>query len=477
MKRCLALIGGEHVDLSNSFEDIDPSTGEVLSEIVRCGSAEINQAVEAARETFERSWRQVEPAQRARMMRRMSDLIYQKKDALAELESRDTGKPLRQAHADANLAARYFEFYANAIEALHGDTFNSHNDLVAFTVREPYGVTAHIIPWNYPMQIGARTIAPALAVGNCCVLKPAEEAPLTAYLIGQLALEAGFPPGTLNVVPGLGEEAGAALAAHSGIDHLAFTGSVEVGRLVAKAAAENTVPVTLELGGKSPNIILEDADLDQALPVVVNSVIQNAGQTCSAGSRLLVQEQVHDSVINLVADRFRAIRIGRAIDDPDLGPLISGSQLERVKKYVEIGRNESELVIGGHAPADKGLKGYFFTPTLFDRVPAGATIANEEIFGPVLATMAFENVEEAAATANATDYGLVAAIWTKDVNKAHWLAKEIRAGQVFVNTYGAGGGVELPFGGYKRSGYGREKGFEALLSYTRTKTIAIRVVV
>jgi aldehyde dehydrogenase (NAD+) len=319
-------------------------------------------------------------------------------------------------------------------------------------------------------------VAPALAAGNCCVLKPAEEAPLTALRLGELAQEAGFPPGAFNVVPGYGEEAGAALASHPAIDHLAFTGSVAVGRSVAKAAADNTVPVTLELGGKSPNVLFADADLDTALPVIVNSIIQNAGQTCSAGSRLLVEGGIHDAVVEQVADRFGKIKIGAGPDDPDLGPLISARQRQGVEAYVEQGRREARLVLGGNAPRDELLSGgFFYLPTLFDEAPPQATIAQEEIFGPVLAVGTFDDPAEAAELANATSYGLIAGVWTRDLSKAHFLAREIRAGQVFVNTYGAGGAVELPFGGFKRSGYGREKGFEALLSYTQTKTVAVKV--
>ena len=319
-------------------------------------------------------------------------------------------------------------------------------------------------------------MAPALAAGNCCVLKPAEEAPLTAVQLGRIALEAGLPPGALNVVPGLGEEAGAALAAHPGIDHLSFTGSVAVGKLVTKAAADNVVPVTLELGGKSPNVVFADADLDAAIPVIVNSIIQNAGQTCSAGSRLLVQDVAHDRVVAALADRFRQLRLGPGISDPDVGPLISASQLERVAGYVELGKGEAALVTGGGRPADPSLRdGYFFEPTIFDHVPPAAVIAREEIFGPVVAVSTFTGRQQAAELANGTDYGLVAAVWTRDVGTAHAMASLIQAGQVFVNTFGASGGPEMPFGGVKHSGHGREKGLAGLLEFTRIKTVAMRL--
>jgi aldehyde dehydrogenase (NAD+)/betaine-aldehyde dehydrogenase len=476
VERYPALIGGEQVFSNETFEDIDPSTGCVCAEVARCRAVEVDQAVAAARQTFERTWRHTIPAERARVLRRIADLMRRDKEDLARLESLDTGKPLRQARVDADVAARYFEFYSDSVEALYGDTIPSLQDVFVYTLREPYGVTAHIIPWNYPMQIGARAVAPALAAGNCSVLKPAKEAPLTALRLGELALEAGLPAGALNIVPGYGEEAGAALAAHSGIDHLAFTGSVEVGQVVSKAAADNVIPVTLELGGKSPNIVLADADLESAVPVIVNSIIQNAGQTCSAGSWLLAEQSIHDRIVDAVAERFKVLRLGPGLEDPELGPLISEQQRERVQSYVERGKEGACLVFGGDVPRDEHLaNGFFYLPTLFDQVRPEAVIAQEEIFGPVLSVSTFRDLGEAAALANGTRYGLIAAVWTHDIGKAHWLTRELRVGQVYINSYGAGGGVELPFGGFKRSGYGREKGFEALVAYTQVKSVAVKL--
>ena len=470
-----ALIGGEKVNGGRTFEDIDPSTGRPFAAVARCGEAEINQAVEAAREAHEGVWRRTTPAERARVLHRIAELLRRDHEELARLESTDTGKPLAQARADVTVAARYFEFYANTVESFYGDTIPTQEGVFAYTLREPFGVAAQIIPWNYPIQIGCRSVVPAIATGNCCVIKPAEEAPLTPIRVGELALEAGLPPGVLNVVPGFGEEAGAPLAAHPGIDHLAFTGSLEVGQIVSRAAGENVVPVTLELGGKSPNVVFADADIEGAVPIVVNSIIQAAGQTCAAGSRLLVERKVHDEVLERVAERFKAIEIGPGIEDPDLGPIISEEQLARVDGYVQQGKGEARLLAGGdRARGDRLGGGYFFEPTLFGGVSHADRLAQEEVFGPVLVASSFDDLDEAARMANSTDYGLVAAVWTRDVSKAHYLAREIRAGQVFVNTYGAGGGVELPFGGFKKSGHGREKGYEALYEYSQVKTVAIK---
>jgi aldehyde dehydrogenase (NAD+)/betaine-aldehyde dehydrogenase len=462
-----ALIGGQPVLTDSRIAVIDPATGGLLAEVTACGPAEVDAAVDAARGAFEDGWRKTTAAERSTILRAIARAVEANAGELARLESLDTGKPLSQARADVGVAVRYFDFYAGAAEGLSGSTLAGARGIFAYTLREPWGVTAHIIPWNYPIQISARTLAPALAAGNCCVLKPAEEAPLTALRLAELASQAGLPPGVLNVVPGFGETAGAALAAHPGIDHLAFTGSQAVGTLVAQAAAVNIVPVTLELGGKSPNVVFPDADLDRAAATAVVAILQNAGQTCSAGSRLLVHRAAHDRVVETIAGRFGEVSIGRGVDDPDLGPLISAVQRDRVASLVGTAGN---ILTGGEAV--KGA-GFFFAPTLVDDVDPAAPLAREEVFGPVLAVTAFEEDDEAVALANGTDYGLIAAVWTKDLSRAQRLVNDLRVGQVFVNGYGAGGGVELPFGGYKRSGYGREKGFEALLEYSQLKSVAV----
>jgi len=469
-----ALIGGEPVATVETFENVDPATGETLAEVARGGREEIDQAVAAARDVFEKDWSRRSPAERANVLQRIAESIRNHQSELEEMESLDTGKPLSQARTDIEISARYFDFYARTVEALYGDTVPLSENVFVYTLREPHGVTGHIIPWNYPAQMIGRSIAPALATGNCCVLKPAEEAPLSSVRIAQLALEAGLPAGAFNVVPGLGEEAGAALASHKGVDHLSFTGSTEVGRLVLKAAAENIVPATVELGGKSPNIVFADADLEKAIPTIVRSIAQNAGQTCSAGSRLLVERGVHAEVRDEIARRFEGLTLGPGLDDPDVGPLITEKQRSRVAELVEQGRDQARLIVGGEAPANGPLaRGFFFPPTLFDDVVPDTPIAQQEIFGPVIGVIPFNGEDEAAGIANATSYGLVAGVWTRDVGKAHRLVREIQAGQVFVNTYGAGGGVELPFGGRKLSGFGREKGFEGLLGFTRLKTVAV----
>jgi acyl-CoA reductase-like NAD-dependent aldehyde dehydrogenase len=455
----------------------NPSTGERLARVAKGTREDVDRAVAAARAALHsKTWAGITAAERGRIMLAIAQRIRERAEDLAVLESTDNGKPLRQARADVQVAARYFEFYGGAADKIMGHTIPLGPGLLDFTVREPIGVSAQIIPWNYPIQIGARGVAPALAAGCAVVLKPAEDAPMTALRLGEIALECGLPPGVLNVVTGDGPGTGQALASHPGINQLTFTGSVEVGIAVAKMAADHIVPVVMELGGKSPNIVFADADMDLAAKGVANAIFQNAGQTCSAGSRLLIERKAHDELVDRLIAHTQKMRIGPGPEDPDLGPIISRKQLDTIERYIGIGRNEgAELVTGGRRPQEPRLqRGFYIEPTLLDGVKPGMRVAQEEIFGPVLAIMPFDDFEEAAAVADQTEYGLVAGIWTRDINRALTLANRLQSGQVYINTYGAGGGVELPFGGYKKSGYGREKGLEALASYTQVKNVCIR---
>ena len=453
----------------------DPSDGTLLAQIARGAAADIDASVTAAQAALDGAWGQVTAAERGRVLLRMSARVLEQADELARLEALDVGKPLRQGRADAVALARYLEFYGGAADKVHGQTIPFANGYTAFTLREPHGVTGHIVPWNYPMQIIGRSVGAALAMGNACVLKPAEEACLTALAFARIAEEAGLPAGALNVVPGLGEEAGAALSAHPGVQHLSFTGSVAVGRLIQTAAARHTIPVTLELGGKSPQIVFADADLEAALPFLVNAGIQNAGQTCSAASRILVERGVFDEVVARMAARYRALRVGPALDDLDVGPVISARQRDIVEGYLALA-HESGLNIAAAAPraASAPAGGYYVQPTLVADVPAAHRLAQEEIFGPVQVVIPFDGEAEGLAIANGTDFGLVAGVWTRDGGRALRMARKLKCGQVFVNNYGAGGGIELPFGGVKASGHGREKGFEALYGFSTLKTVAIQ---
>ena len=454
---------------------VNPSDGQPLAEIARGAQADVDAAVAAAEAALAGAWGALTAAERGRLLLRMSALVLEQADELARLEALDVGKPVKQGRADAVALARYLEFYGGAADKVMGDTIPFANGYTAFSLREPHGVTAHIVPWNYPMQIIGRSVGAALAMGNACVLKPAEEACLTALAFARIAQAAGLPEGALNVVPGLGEEAGAALSAHRGVRHISFTGSVAVGMLIQAAAARNAVPVTLELGGKSPQLVFADADLEAALPFLVNAGIQNAGQTCSAASRILVQRPVFDEVLRRMAERYRALRVGPALDDPDVGPVISARQQEIVQGYLEVVRS-SGLHIAAQAPLPATLPpgGCYVPPTLVADVNPAHRIAQEEIFGPVQAVIPFDDEAEALRIANGTAFGLVAGVWTRDGSRALRLARKLQCGQVFINNYGAGGGIELPFGGVKHSGHGREKGFEALYGFSTLKTVAIK---
>lgn len=454
---------------------IDPSDGQPFDEIQRSNADDIDAAVHAARQCYQAVWQRMAPVDRGRLLQKLSAKVLEHADELTALEQRDCGKPTKQARADAVALARYFEFYAGACDKLHGETIPYLDGYSVLTWREPHGVTGHIIPWNYPMQIFGRSVGGALAAGNVCVVKPAEDACLSLIRVAQLAAEVGFPPGALNIVTGYGHEVGDALARHPGIDHISFTGSPKVGTIIQQVAAERHCPVTLELGGKSPQIIFADADLDAAVPVVLNAIVQNAGQTCSAGSRVLIDSLIYEPLLERLGHAFEKLRVGPAAMDLDVGPLIRQSQQQRVWDFLSDAQVAGIPMVAQGVVVDEAPEGGFYqAPTLLRDVPVGHRLAQEEVFGPVLSAMAFQDEDHAVELANATQFGLVAGIWTRDGARQFRMAKRVHSGQVFINNYGAGGGVELPFGGVKSSGYGREKGFEALYGFTTLKTVAIK---
>ena len=454
---------------------IDPSDGQPFDDIQRSDERDINDAVRAARQCFEGPWSALSAAERGRLLMALSRKVAEHADELAAIEQRDCGKPTSQAAADAAALARYFEFYAGACDKFHGETIPYQNGYSVFTWREPHGVTGHVIPWNYPMQIFGRSVGGALAAGNCCVVKPAEDACLSLIRVAQLAAECGFPPGAINIVTGYGHEVGDALARHAGIDHISFTGSPKVGTLIQQVAAERHCLVTLELGGKSPQIIFADADLDAAVPVVINAIVQNSGQTCSAGSRVLIEQPIYDALLSRLGEAFEALRVGPATMDLDLGPLIRQTQQQRVWDFLSDAQTAHIPIVAQGSVVDEAPDtGFYQAPVLLADVPVDHRIAQEEVFGPVLSAMPFTDEDHAVELANATHFGLVAGVWTRDGARQFRMARRVKSGQVFINNYGAGGGAELPFGGYKSSGYGREKGFEALYGFTVLKTVAVR---
>ncbi|MEZ5848806.1 MAG: aldehyde dehydrogenase family protein [Geminicoccaceae bacterium] len=472
------LIDGEWCEAGSSkrIEVRCPSDGTPFASLAAGEAGDIDRAVAAARRAFESSpWSSMTALERGRLLHRLSGMVAAREDDIAAIESRDTGKPLRQGRADAVALARYFEFYGSAAEMVRGTTLPFLDGHTAMTLREPHGVVGIIIPWNYPIQILGRTLGAAIAAGNTVVIKPAEDACLSILAVARCLDEAGFPPGVVNIVTGYGETAGAALAGHGGIDFVTFTGSPPVGVSVQQAAARNHIGCTLELGGKSPQIVFDDADLEAALPVLTNAIIQNAGQTCSAGSRLLLQKSIMDRLLPSLARRFRSLRAGPHDRDLDCGPLVSSAQRDIVQAHIDRALADGiPLIAQGEVVSDAPDGGYYCPPMLFGPVPEDHPIAREEIFGPVLSMIPFDDEADALRIANATDYGLVAGIWTSDGARQMRLARRIRAGQVFINAYGAGGGVELPFGGCGKSGHGREKGFDGLLEFTRIKTIVAR---
>ncbi|MCO4880098.1 aldehyde dehydrogenase family protein [Paraburkholderia caribensis] len=460
-------VDGETIDV------INPSNGEKFTTISRGRAEDVNQAVRAANRALEGRWGQMTATERGRLLCRLGQLILDNAEELAQIEARDTGKPLTVARNDVKVVARYFEFYGTAADKIHGQTVPYLDGYNVSILRVPHGVTAHIIPWNYPAQMLGRTIAPALAMGNAAVLKPSEDACLSSIRIAQLFEEAGFPAGSFNLVTGYGHEAGAALTAHPQINFATFTGSPEVGVMVQEATARNHVPCVLELGGKSPQVVFNDADLEKAAPQIVKAIVQNAGQTCSAGSRLLIQEDIYDKFVAKVSRLFNEVRVGTPEMDLDCGPIVSAKQRKRVQGFIDDAiASGVPLLAQGTVAKDAPSGGYFVAPVLFGNVPRAHQLACNEVFGPVLSAMTFSDESDAIALANATEFGLAAGVWTENGSRQARLARKIIAGQIFINCYGAGGGVELPFGGMKKSGHGREKGFLALEEMSTTKTVA-----
>jgi aldehyde dehydrogenase (NAD+) len=472
------LIGGEWVEAASGrrFETVNPSTGEVISSVAEAGPEDVDRAVRAARAALEpgSDWERMSARDRGKILIRVAQLIEERADELARLETMDNGKPLREARMfDIADSAECFRYYGGWADKIEGEVLPIPGPYLTYTRREPVGVCGQIIPWNYPFQMAAWKVAPALACGNAVILKPAEQTPLTALVLGEICLEAGVPAGVLNVLPGFGETAGAALVRHPDVDKIAFTGSTEVGRIIQREAAATLKRVSLELGGKSPNIVLADADLDAAVKGATSGIFYNTGQACTAGSRLLVEEAVHDEFVEKLAQRAEGMRPGDPMGPKcRMGPLVSREQLDRVLSYVEKGKEEgARLVSGGDRPEGNG---FFLNPTIFAGVKPEMTIAREEIFGPVLAVSSFRDEAEAVEMGNRTIYGLAAAVWTNDVKKAHRIAHALKAGTVWINMYhkldtGA------PFGGYKQSGYGRELGKAALDLYTQTKTVWVQL--
>ena len=453
-----------------------PAEGCVFAQIAAGGKDDVDAAVAAARHAVEEGpWSRLTATERGRLLSKLAVAIADHAEELAQLEARDTGKPMKQARADIAAASRYFEFYGGAADKLHGETIPFLAGYFVPTERVPHGVTGHIIPWNYPAQMFGRTIGPALAVGNATVVKPAEDACLTPLRMAELAAEVGFPDGAINIVPGLGEEAGAALSSHPDIDFIAFTGSPEVGTLIQTAAARNHIGCTLELGGKSPHVLFADADFDIAIPVIANTVVQNAGQTCSAGSRLLVAREVYDEVVSRLNAKFATLRAGAPDMDLDLGPVINAKQKERVESFfASAAAHDVGVVAEGLVAEGVPAGGFYVPPRVYGPVPRDHILATQEVFGPVLAVLPFDNEDDAVRLANGTEFGLMAGIWSTNTSRAIRVARKVKAGQVYVNAYGAGGGIELPFGGMKKSGHGREKGFEALYEFSTLKTMIIK---
>jgi len=464
-------VDGEWVSASDggTFTTYDPATEEPIAEVARATEADVDRAVAAARDAFP-GWRDTPPEERGRIVARVGDLVREHADELAAVETRNQGKPRSEAASDVEGAARYFEYYAGAADKVGGRSVPMGPDQVDFTVREPYGVSAQVTPWNFPGNLFARGVAPALVAGNAVVCKPAPQTPLSTLELAELCAAAGVPDGVVNVVTGPGDPTGAALTGHPDVDTITFTGSVPTGQRIMEAAAEHVTPVTLELGGKNPAVVFPDADLDAAVEWIATAIFTNAGQVCSAADRAIVHGAVYEEFVDRVAAVAESYELGPGAEDPDMGPLASRDQFEKVTGYVDLAREEGATVVAGGGAPDR--QGHFVEPTVLADVDNGMRVAQEEIFGPVLAVIPFAEEQEALEIANDVAYGLVGGVFTGDVTRAHTFARRIEAGNVYVNKW-FGDTVQTPFGGYKQSGIGREKGLEALDSYLQTKNVAV----
>ena len=469
------LIGGEWLSTSKTFDTVNPATGEVITQIASAGAQEVDRAVQAARKAFDDrggSWQKMTASERGRILWRLADLVERNIEEIAELETLDNGKPIFESrYVDLPMVIDVLRYYAGWASKIHGETINSRVDAFTYTLREPVGVVAAIVAWNFPLLLTSWKLGPALATGNTVVLKPAEQTSLTALRVGQLLQEAGLPPGVVNIVTG-GPETGRVLVQHAGVDKVAFTGSTMVGKEIMRSAADTLKRVTLELGGKSPNIVFADGDLEAAVKGATTGIFYGKGEVCAAGSRLFVEKKIHDEFIGKLVERARKLKPGDPLDPKTrLGAIVSEQQMNTVLGYIESGKKEgAKLVAGGNRVSVDGGRGFFVEPTVFDAVDNNMKIAQEEIFGPVLATIPFDDLDQVAELANQNVCGLAAAVWTNDVKKAHGLAKRLKAGTVWINAYNLYDAA-LPFGGFKQSGFGRELGMNALEHYTELKSV------
>lgn len=468
------LINGEWLEGAKHFDTMNPATGEVLTQIVEAGSKEVDQAVAAARKAFDDRggpWRKMSASDRGKLIWKLADLIERNIDELAELETLDNGKPIFESRqVDMPMVIDVLRYYAGWATKIHGETVNTFETAFTYTLREPVGVVGLIIPWNFPLLLASWKLGPALACGNTIVMKPAEQTPLTTLRLGELAIEAGFPGGVMNIVTG-GPETGKAIVQHPGINKIAFTGSTAVGKEIMRGAADSLKRITLELGGKSPNVVFSDADIDSAVRGAINGIFYGKGEVCNAGSRLFVESKLQDEFVDKLVSRAKKMQPADPLDPKTrLGAIVSQEQMSTVLSYIEAGKKEAQLITGGNRVTLDGSKGFFLEPTIFGGVTNDMKIAQEEIFGPVLSVLAFDDVDQVIEQANANPYGLAAAVWTKDIKKAHTVSRRLQAGTIWINTYGLMDAA-LPFGGFKQSGFGRELGMHAIEHYTELKTV------